>query len=96
MVGVRTKRILNTAALIAVLLFAQAVTSAHVERDDSHTAGEICAICVMHAQMGSANVAASVFVDIRIQYADEVDFLAVAPPRRYVAASLARGPPLIS
>jgi hypothetical protein len=92
----RFQSILHTAALVALLLFAQIVSISHVDLGDSHPAGEVCALCAVHANMGSANVSAATYIDVDVQRAEEIDYLSVQPPHRRVEFRFARGPPLVS
>ena len=86
---------LSVIASIAILLFAQVVVAGHADFDDSHPAGETCAICVAHAQLGSANVSIALPVVFEIRQQDEVEYRSFGAPLRRTESSLARGPPQV-
>ncbi len=92
----RSKSVLHRIALIAALLFAQVVSSGHIDLDDSHPAGEACAICVVHASLGSADVPAAVAVDVQVQRPEVIAYQPARSSRQRVIARLARGPPSVS
>jgi hypothetical protein len=89
-------RLIRNATLVAVLLFAQAAVAAHVDLDDSHPAGDSCALCAGHSVLGTGNVGGVTQTDA---VALEVQFPAVEQAREsqsHRCYFLARGPPAAS
>lgn len=93
MVRFRFQCLLRTTLLAMALLFAQLVSAGHIDLDDSHPAGELCATCVIQAQLGSANVGAPLFVDVDVQNGYEIEFFFTSSPWRRIELRFARGPP---
>ena len=89
-------KLLQSAALLAVLLAAQTATLVHAEAEDLHPAGEVCALCVGLATFGSGAVPAPQHVDVVVQTADAVEYLRNHAVPRRVAHRFARGPPQAS
>ena len=87
------KKLLQSAALVAVLLVAQAAAVLHAEAEDVHPAGEICTVCVGLASLGTGNVAAAHHIDVVLRSAEPFDYFLVYAVVRRIERRLARGPP---
>lgn len=86
-------RLIRSAALVAVLLLAQAAVAAHIDLEDSHPAGDVCALCAGHSVLGSGNVGVVAACDVV-----SAAVPAAAPEQRsesqaHRSCFLARGPP---
>jgi hypothetical protein len=82
--------------LVAVLLLAQAAVASHLDLDDSHAAGDSCALCAGSSVLGAANVASVVSFDVIVARAPapaEEPVLRVLHRRSHFHA---RGPPAAS
>lgn len=86
-------RLLQVAALVAVLLLAQSAEFAHSDLDDSHPAGEVCALCVGLATLGAGNVSAPLYVHVIVQRPEGTEYVLTHRFDRRVARPFARGPP---
>ena len=82
--------------MATVLLFAQALSASHLDLEEAHSAGEVCAVCVVHAQMGSGSVAAAPVFAFAAQQAEVVEFLSAVSVHQRVSRVFARGPPQVS
>lgn len=56
-------QLIRSAMLVAVLLLAQSAVATHLDLDDSHPAGDSCALCTGASVQGAANVAAVAVLD---------------------------------
>jgi hypothetical protein len=86
----------RTAAILAVLVLAQSAVAAHLDFDDSHAAGESCALCAGQSVLGAGNVAASVPVEAVVRSLPAVDHRPGHEIDRRVERRFARGPPIAS
>lgn len=89
-------RLLQIAALVAVLLLAQSAEFAHSDLDDSHPAGDVCALCVGLATLGAGDVSASLYVHVVVQRPEGIEYLLTHRFDRRVVRPFARGPPQAS
>ena len=81
---------------MAALLFAQFASAGHVESEDAHPAGDICAICVVQAHLDSADVAAPMVFAVAVQPVEPVAYGNYLERGRSPRFPLARGPPHVS
>ena len=86
-------RLIRSAALVAVLLLAQAAVAAHIDLEDSHPAGEVCALCAGHSVLGAGNVTVVAIGDVvsRHEPPAPLELKPVSRPHR--RSFFARGPP---
>jgi len=89
-------RLIRSAALVAVLLLAQAAVAAHIDFEDSHPAGDVCALCAGHSVLGSGNVGvvAACIVISPVAPSSAPEQNSESPAHR--SYFLARGPPAAS
>ena len=92
----RARQMIHIVIATMTLLFGQFASAGHVDLEESHPAGEICAICVVQAHLGSADVASQAIVDVEIQAPEPVDYILVFERRHATRYRLARGPPQVS
>lgn len=86
----------RVAAVLAVLVFAQAAVATHVDVDASHTAGESCALCAGFSVLG-AGIAGAVSIPVHFAAAEApVPQQRVFRPVSRSRFFLARGPPAAS
>ena len=83
-------------ALVAWLLLAESFAITHEYDVKSHANGQACAVCVVAASFGAADVAAPLDFEPAVVAASSavaaaIVFFSVVPARRY-----ARGPPRVS
>jgi len=83
-------------ALAAVLIVVQATAAAHLGLDDSHPAGETCALCVGAGVLGAANVGASFELGGITRAPAEFHPAPVPNLVRRIGHGLIRGPPQAS
>jgi hypothetical protein len=90
------KPALKTAALVCVLLAAEAFAVVHPLDLDAHSTGEPCKICISVASFGSATVAAlaGFVIDASSPQLDSVPFIVTTRSRP--TSHFARGPPRAS
>jgi hypothetical protein len=89
-------RLIRSATLVAVLLLAQAAVATHVDFEDSHPAGEVCALCAGQAALGAGNVGL-VVAPYEPARAEQPAALLQSPVSRFHHRFfLARGPPAVS
>jgi methionine-rich copper-binding protein CopC len=89
-------RLIRSATLVAVLLLAQAAVAAHVDLEDSHPAGEACALCAGHSLLGSGNVGVMATFDVVSSVEPRALFDQGAVSQDHRSFFLARGPPTAS
>jgi hypothetical protein len=89
-------RLIRSAAFVAVLLLAQAATVAHLELDDSHPAGESCALCAAQSVLGAGSVSAGVLFAGVVHYSPPLPQGETRQPKFHRSYFLARGPPTAS
>ncbi len=89
-------RLIRSAALVATLLLAQAAVAAHIDLEDSHSAGEACVLCAGHSVLGAANVAVVTTFNVlsRVEPLAALEQIPVTQSHR--SHFLARGPPAAS
>jgi hypothetical protein len=92
----RPLKLLHVAALVAVLVLAQAVELGHLELDDSHPSGEVCALCVGLATLGAGNVSAPPHVPVQMQRPEGVKYEQRHRLDKRVERPFARSPPQAS
>ena len=92
----RLASFLRVTALVAVLVSAQTATLVHSDLDDSHPAGDACALCVGLASLGAGNVAAPQHVDVVVQHPGRFDEVPIHRVGRHSERRNARGPPRAS
>jgi hypothetical protein len=95
----RRRRLLDhfrIAAVLAVLVLAQSAVAAHLELDDSHPAGESCALCAGISVLGAGNIAATVPVEAVVRSLPSIDYRRGHEIDRRIARQFARGPPSAS
>lgn len=95
MVRRKVRRVLSAATLVAVLVCAQIAAVGH-SLDDAHPASEVCALCVVHATLGSANVSAAVELVLDVERSADFEFATIQLPRQRAESRFARGPPQAS
>lgn len=92
----RPSGLLYAVALIVVLLLGQSAELVHSALDDSHPAGEVCALCVGLATLGAGNVSAPQHVDVVVQRPQRFDYVLAHHLDRRIERRFARGPPQAS
>lgn len=96
MAGSGHRRLLKTAALLGAWLFAQTIAISHIDVEDAHPAGEVCSVCIVQAQLGSASPAAVLDFAVEAPQAESVEFRTALPVPPRIDYHLARGPPQVS
>ena len=91
----KLRSVLSSAALIAVLVCAQIAAVGH-SADDAHPTSDACALCVVHANLASANVAAAVALVLDVERSADIEYSAIQLLRLRVETRFARGPPQAS
>lgn len=91
----RLRSILCSAALMAVLVCAQIAAVGH-SAEDAHPTSDACALCVVHANLASANVAAAVELVLDVEHSADFEDSTIQLPRQRVETRFARGPPQAS
>ncbi len=95
MIRRRIRRALSAAILVAVLVGAEIASVGHAA-DDAHPTSDACALCVVHANLGAANVSAAVALVLDIERAADYEYSTIQLPRQRVESRHARGPPQTS
>jgi hypothetical protein len=89
-------RLIRSAILVAVLLLAQVAVAAHFDLDESHPAGDSCALCAGHSVLGAGNVGVTASSQILVREVPLAPLEQTARPESHRSSFLARGPPAAS
>jgi len=89
-------QLIRSAMLVAVLLLSQAAVAAHVDLDDSHPAGESCALCAGNSVLGAGNVGVVAHCDVVWRSVLSAPLAQVGFSQLHRGFFLARGPPAAS
>ena len=88
----KVRSLLSTAILVAVLVGAQIAAAGH-SPNDAHPTNDACALCVVHANLASANVSAAVELVLDVERSVDFEYSTIQIPRQRVESRHARGPP---
>jgi len=91
----KVRKVLSAAILVAVLVCAEIAAVGHTA-DDAHPASEACALCVVHANLGAANVSAAVALILDVEHSVDFEYSTPQLSRQRVESRYARGPPQAS